>query len=44
MPGVFSASVFRMVCAAALALAVALPTPAAATSRIKDLANIEGVR
>jgi flagellar P-ring protein precursor FlgI len=44
MPSVFSASVFRMACAAVLALAMALPTPARATSRIKDLANIEGVR
>ena len=45
MPSVFSASVFRVACAAVLALAIALPvSPAAATSRIKDLANIEGVR
>ncbi len=45
MPSVFSASVFRVACAALLALALALPaTPARATSRIKDLANIEGVR
>ena len=43
--GVFSASVFRTACAAVLALAIVLPaSPAAATSRIKDLANIEGVR
>jgi flagellar P-ring protein FlgI len=45
MPSVVSASVFRVACAAMLALAMALPAaPAAATSRIKDLANIEGVR
>ena len=45
MPSVVSASVFRVACAAVLALAMALPAaPAAATSRIKDLANIEGVR
>jgi len=45
MPSLPSASVFRVVCAAMLALAMALPAaPAAATSRIKDLANIEGVR
>src|ERR1700733_8870381 len=45
MPSVVSASVFRVACAAVLALAMALPVaPAAATSRIKDLANIEGVR
>jgi flagellar P-ring protein FlgI len=45
MPSVVPASVFRMACAAVLALAMALPAaPAAATSRIKDLANIEGVR
>jgi len=45
MPSVTSASVFRVACAALLALATALPAvPAAATSRIKDLANIEGVR
>jgi flagellar P-ring protein FlgI len=44
MPSVFSGCVFRVACAAVLALAVALPTPARATSRIKDLANIEGVR
>ena len=45
MPGVFSAKRFRVTCAVVLALATALPArPAAATSRIKDLANIEGVR
>jgi flagellar P-ring protein FlgI len=45
MPSVVSASVFRMACAAVLALAMALPAaPVSATSRIKDLANIEGVR
>src|ERR1700753_1300544 len=45
MPGVFSAKRFRVACAVVLALATALPArPAAATSRIKDLANIEGVR
>src|SRR6202166_2797467 len=43
MPSVYSANVFRM--AALLALALALSAmPAGATSRIKDLANIEGVR
>jgi flagellar P-ring protein FlgI len=45
MPSVVSAGVFRMACAAVLALAIALPAaPVSATSRIKDLANIEGVR
>jgi flagellar P-ring protein FlgI len=45
MPGVYSAKRFRMACAVVLALATVLPArPAAATSRIKDLANIEGVR
>ncbi|WP_159008687.1 flagellar basal body P-ring protein FlgI [Bradyrhizobium sp. S69] len=45
MPSVVSASVFRMACAAVLALAMTLPAaPVSATSRIKDLANIEGVR
>ncbi|SDR85750.1 flagellar basal body P-ring protein FlgI [Bradyrhizobium canariense] len=45
MQSVFSARVFRGACAAWLALAFALPAmPAQATSRIKDLANIEGVR
>src|ERR1700742_2524036 len=45
MPSVYSANVFRVACAALLALALALcAMPAGATSRIKDLANIEGVR
>src|SRR5579862_4797881 len=45
MPGVYAAKRFRVACAVVLALATALPTrPALATSRIKDLANIEGVR
>jgi len=45
MPSVYSAKRFRVACAVVLALATALPArPAAATSRIKDLANIEGVR
>ena len=45
MPSVISARVIQRVWAALLALALAVPvTPAAATSRIKDLANIEGVR
>src|SRR4030088_1629187 len=43
MPGVTSASVFGTACAALLALALSV-MPAGATSRIKDLANIEGVR
>src|SRR5476649_2859457 len=43
MPSVHSARVFQVACAALLALAVAA-VPAGATSRIKDLANIEGVR
>src|ERR1700692_3434511 len=43
MPGVISARVFWMACAALLALALSA-IPAGATSRIKDLANIEGVR
>jgi flagellar P-ring protein precursor FlgI len=43
MPSVTSASVFRTACAALLALALSA-IPAGATSRIKDLANIEGVR
>src|SRR3979490_2273363 len=43
MPGVTSASVFGTACAALLALALSA-MPAGATSRIKDLANIEGVR
>src|ERR1700748_2515183 len=46
MPSVFSVKLFRVAaCAASLALALALPLASAhATSRIKDLANIEGVR
>jgi flagellar P-ring protein FlgI len=45
MSSVYSARVFQVVCAALLALALALSaTSATATSRIKDLANIEGVR
>ncbi len=45
MPSVYSASGFRVACAALMALALALSAlPARATSRIKDLANIEGVR
>jgi flagellar P-ring protein FlgI len=46
MPSVFAVKLFRVAaCAASLALALALPSaPAHATSRIKDLANIEGVR
>src|ERR1700736_467855 len=43
MPSVYSARVFETVCAALLALALSA-TAAGATSRIKDLANIEGVR
>src|SRR3954463_872799 len=43
MPGVQSARAFQAACAALLALALCAQ-PAAATSRIKDLANIEGVR
>src|SRR5437899_1420383 len=43
MPGVTSARVFGAACAALLALASSA-MPAGATSRIKDLANIEGVR
>src|SRR5258708_26073220 len=43
MPSVTSARVFRTACAALLALALSA-IPAGATSRIKDLANIEGVR
>ncbi|HUO00674.1 MAG TPA: flagellar basal body P-ring protein FlgI [Bradyrhizobium sp.] len=46
MPSVVSSKLFRVVAyAASLAFALALPlVPAHATSRIKDLANIEGVR
>src|SRR5689334_18018239 len=43
MPGIRSARLIWLACAALLALA-ALPSSADATSRIKDLANIEGVR
>src|SRR2546430_9884348 len=43
MSGVTSASVFGTACAALVALALSA-IPAGATSRIKDLANIEGVR
>src|SRR5471030_3404897 len=43
MPGVHSARVFQVACAALLALALSAMS-AGATSRIKDLANIEGVR
>jgi flagellar P-ring protein precursor FlgI len=43
MSSVTSARAFRMVCAALLAQAL-FALPAGATSRIKDLANIEGVR
>src|ERR1700720_1635519 len=43
MPSVHSVRLFRAACAALLALAATTIT-AAATSRIKDLANIEGVR
>ncbi|HVX78251.1 MAG TPA: flagellar basal body P-ring protein FlgI [Bradyrhizobium sp.] len=44
MPSV-SAKLFWVACAASLAFALALPVaPARAISRIKDLANIEGVR
>ena len=43
MPSVLSARGWRVVCAAWLSLALST-IPAGATSRIKDLANIEGVR
>src|ERR1700687_67328 len=43
MPSVYSAKRFQMACAALLALALSALS-AGATSRIKDLANIEGVR
>src|ERR1700712_3444654 len=43
MPGIRSARVIWTTCAALLALALS-SLPAGATSRIKDLANIEGVR
>jgi flagellar P-ring protein FlgI len=45
MSSVYSGNRFRVICAALLALTLALSAaPAGATSRIKDLANIEGVR
>jgi flagellar P-ring protein precursor FlgI len=43
MSSVYSARVFQVACAALVALALSV-TSATATSRIKDLANIEGVR
>src|ERR1700688_5119337 len=43
VPGVRAARQFQVACAALLALALSA-MPAGATSRIKDLANIEGVR
>src|SRR4029079_3711933 len=43
MPGIHTARVFWVGCAALLALALSASC-AGATSRIKDLANIEGVR
>src|SRR5687767_7662877 len=43
MPGIHTARVLRVGCAALLALALSAMS-AGATSRIKDLANIEGVR
>jgi flagellar P-ring protein precursor FlgI len=43
MPGVHWRKVLRLACGALMALQL-WPTPAGATSRIKDLANIEGVR
>ena len=43
MPSVHSGKVFQLACAALVALALSA-VPAGATSRIKDLANIEGVR
>ncbi len=43
MPSVTSPNMFQVACAALLALALSATT-ASATSRIKDLANIEGVR
>ncbi len=43
MPGVFWGRVFRLGCTALLAFQLNM-SPAGATSRIKDLANIEGVR
>src|SRR5467141_4316580 len=43
MPSVTSPNMFQVACAALLALALSA-TAAGATSRIKDLANVEGVR
>src|ERR1700732_5553902 len=43
MPSFYSAKVFRAACAALMALALSALS-AGATSRIKDLANIEGIR
>src|SRR6202047_5336358 len=43
MPSVYTGKVFRLACAALVALALSA-LPAGATSRSKDLANIEGVR
>src|SRR6202048_1069506 len=43
MPGIHSANMLGRACAALLVLALSA-MPAGATSRIKDLANIEGVR
>jgi flagellar P-ring protein precursor FlgI len=43
MPSVYPARVFQVACAAVLALVLSA-MPVGATSRIKDLANIEGVR
>ena len=43
MPSVYSGKVFQLACAALVALGLSA-VPAGATSRIKDLANIEGVR
>src|SRR5438067_2789986 len=43
MSSVYAARVFQVACAALVALALSA-LPAGATSRIKDLANIEGVR
>src|SRR5579864_1226387 len=43
MPSVRSVKVFQLACAALVAMALSA-LPAGATSRIKDLANIEGVR
>src|SRR5487761_2343889 len=43
MPSVYPGNLFQLACAALVALALSA-VPAGATSRIKDLANIEGVR